>query len=224
MKAHRRKPGQRIALVLKSRVQSRTVPTGRVLAILGNGQLEAVDDLGQRLRFRFGRDVVDVMVDELHTAVTRAMATEYDDDYGAPLIRTRVVGAHGRVSDLALDGAKVWGNDRFTVQVGEIEPPDGPMRICVHDHHRNPDIPWRLLQRIKNEVAGPDRWAMEWFPDEAHLVDEANERHLFVYPKGVAPPTWLCYDQGRNVSGPDEAAAVGAVQAPLPDWYPEATR
>jgi hypothetical protein len=47
---------------------------------------------------------------------------------------------------------------------------------------------WDVLQSIKNEYAGPDRYAVEVFPDEDSLVYEENMRHLWVFPEGQRLP------------------------------------
>jgi hypothetical protein len=64
-------------------------------------------------------------------------------------------------------------------------------RVAVRD--------WRHFQAIKNEVAGPEREAIEIFPAESELVDGANEYHLWVLPKGVWSPLGLA--QGRELGG-----------------------
>ena len=51
---------------------------------------------------------------------------------------------------------------------------------AVHD--------WRHLQRIKNELCGPEREAVEIYPAESRLVDASNQYHLFVLPEGHTFP------------------------------------
>jgi hypothetical protein len=50
---------------------------------------------------------------------------------------------------------------------------------------------WHDLQRIKNEIVGPDRVAVEVYPPEEQLVDRANLTHLWVYPPGHELPFGL---------------------------------
>lgn len=52
-------------------------------------------------------------------------------------------------------------------------------------------ISWDDLQRIKNEIVGADRLAVEVYPPEAELVNEVNMRHLWVLPEGMALPFGL---------------------------------
>ena len=55
----------------------------------------------------------------------------------------------------------------------------------------NTDIAWRDKQRIKNELFGADRVAIEVFPPTADLVDGANMYHLWVFPAGYSLPFGL---------------------------------
>jgi len=83
----------------------------------------------------------------------------------------------------------VFRNSRYQVEVNEMDTAIGRVawlaivhvsREAVHD--------WRDLQRIKNELLGPEREACELFPAESRLVDTNNQYHLFVLPEGSAFP------------------------------------
>lgn len=43
---------------------------------------------------------------------------------------------------------------------------------------------WAELQRIKNEIMGEDRAAVQIYPRSCRLVDQADMYHLWVYPAG----------------------------------------
>ena len=73
---------------------------------------------------------------------------------------------------------------------------------AVHD--------WRHLQRIKSELMGDEREAVEIYPPESDLVDEANQYHLWVLPEGLRNP--VGFREGRRVSDPEKAASIGAKQ------------
>lgn len=224
MPNERRRPGERVQLAIRGRVASMTAEPGEpIIGAPGDEwSVEAVDP--GCLRFRWRRTRVDLPMEEIMTAVVRAVDHEYDDDFGRPLVETGAINANGEEVE-GTDQDRIFGNERFTVHCQLVNGGsfDGPLRLSVHDHQRSATIPWRMLQRIKNEIAGPERWACEWYPDEAHLIDEANERHLWVWPcEQGAPPAWIAETSGRQVSGPEEARTVGAVQDPLPSWYPEA--
>ena len=47
---------------------------------------------------------------------------------------------------------------------------------------------WRHLQRIKNELCGPECEAVEIYPAESRLVDTSNQYHLFVMEEGARIP------------------------------------
>jgi hypothetical protein len=115
-------------------------------------------------------------------------------------------------SMLADPDAEVWMNDVYQVAVERVE--DGTIEhLSIKRLDRQPDIPWRDLQRLKNEVAGEDVEAIEIYPAESRLVDTANQRWLWCFPPGFVIPRG--FNSGRMVSGPEEAARLGAVQAPL---------
>ena len=46
---------------------------------------------------------------------------------------------------------------------------------------------WDTLQEIKNEMLGVDVCAVEVFPPQDELVDEANRRHLWVIDDNSVP-------------------------------------
>ena len=88
--------------------------------------------------------------------------------------------------------ARVFGNDRYTVTVREQNVPGFGvvLQLSVHTHTRGAigAHDWRHFQRIKNELAGPEREAVEIYPPESQLVDTSNEFHLWVLPEGMVLP------------------------------------
>lgn len=101
--------------------------------------------------------------------------------------------------DLADDEA--WTNDLYQVFVKYMAPPEelrgfdlssdpraGFLQLSIKRHDRDPARDWRHLQQIKNEVAGPEREALELFPRESRLMDTANQYHLWVFPEGLEVP------------------------------------
>lgn len=102
---------------------------------------------------------------------------------------------------------RVYGNDRYTVtrhEIRNVEEPEGPTMTVLGIHTRTRAAvgahDWRHFQRIKNEVAGPEREACELYPAESRLTDEANEYWLWVLPEGERFP--FGFDD-RRVSGPE---------------------
>jgi hypothetical protein len=65
---------------------------------------------------------------------------------------------------------------------------DGSMHLSFKRRDRAAVRDWRHFQAIKNEVAGPEREALELFPAESNLVDAANEYHLWVLPEDLCSP------------------------------------
>jgi hypothetical protein len=65
---------------------------------------------------------------------------------------------------------------------------DTSMHLTFKRNDRAAVRDWRHFQAIKNEVAGPQREALEIYPPESELVDAANEYHLWVLPEGLTAP------------------------------------
>lgn len=82
----------------------------------------------------------------------------------------------------------VWQSSLYEVYAFRFEVPGWPggevtwlsIKRRVKDHVRD----WRHLQRIKTEVCGPDREAVELFPAESRHVDTSNQYHLWVLVEG----------------------------------------
>ena len=79
---------------------------------------------------------------------------------------------------------RVYGNDLYSVFVREIGQ-HGALHISFHRRNRAAVHDWRHIQAIKNEVAGPERLAIEVYPPESKLTDQSNEYHLWVLPPGA---------------------------------------
>lgn len=75
-------------------------------------------------------------------------------------------------------------NEYYWVQ-GYIVPGRLGMRhLMIRRHDGRTDIPWADFQRIKDELVGPDRIAVQVHPSTARLVDDCDVFHLWVYPEG----------------------------------------
>lgn len=104
-------------------------------------------------------------------------------------------------SDLVAQGSPVlgWGrfsrataNGLYSVQVYERETGWGQVdHLAIRRHDNGTALPWADLQRIKDDLAGPDRLAIEVFPPAGQLVDEANLFHLWILPRGFVLPFGL---------------------------------
>jgi hypothetical protein len=85
-----------------------------------------------------------------------------------------------------------WANNRYGIHVYRRKAILRSGSVALHLNIRRQDggidFPWYDLQRIKNEIVGPEYVAIEIFPAESELVDQANARHLFVLPLGEPSP------------------------------------
>ena len=130
--------------------------------------------------------------------------------------------------DALIKNETLWFNSHYVVHRHLMEgTEDGAIHLSIRDNKRRAVRDWRHFQRIKNELAGYEREAIEIFPPESQLVDTANQYHLFVLPKGISTPfTWK---EGRHVDstghsdetkawvaskGIDPETISGAVQRP----------
>jgi hypothetical protein len=109
----------------------------------------------------------------------------------------------------------IWRNSRY--QVGRWQGIDATLgryfHLSIKTHDRSARHDFRDLQRIKNELVGPEFEAVELFPAESRLVDGANQYHLWVFER---PFTFGFMDRLIVAEGGD-----GARQRPFdPDAAP----
>lgn len=78
----------------------------------------------------------------------------------------------------------VWRNSRYLVVVRTCGDGDSPaiVWLSIKRHDGLPARDWRDLQRMKNELVGVEVEAVELFPAESRLVDNANQTHLWCFP------------------------------------------
>lgn len=83
-------------------------------------------------------------------------------------------------------GNEVWLNDEYQCVVSYLGPRAraDTLHLSIKRADGTPAHDWRELQAIKNEVAGWEREAIEIYPGESRLVDEADQTHLWVLPVG----------------------------------------
>lgn len=81
---------------------------------------------------------------------------------------------------------EAWGNDLY--DAGVVRYRDGAAYITLKRQDRHAVHDWRHLQQIKNDVCGPEAEAVELYPAESRLVDQANQYHLWVLPPGERFP------------------------------------
>lgn len=107
---------------------------------------------------------------------------------------------------------KMYQNGLYTVMVRTLDANnnDGVIHLSIRHNDRKPIRDWRHFQRIKNELVGEEREALEIYPAESRLVDEANQYHLWVLPTGQVFP--FGFNEGRIAGNSESATEVGASQ------------
>ena len=86
---------------------------------------------------------------------------------------------------------RAYQNGKYAVMVRTIDTPFGKVDHACIRNVPNTDIPWAEKQKIKNELFGGERVAVEVFPKESELVVEANMYHIWVFPEGYSLPFGL---------------------------------
>jgi len=85
------------------------------------------------------------------------------------------------------------------------------IHLSIKRLDKEPIHDWRDLQRIKNELVGPENEGVELFPAESRLHDTANQYHLWVF----LDPTFrfgFGFSNGRRVTN---KSFLGARQRPM---------
>lgn len=83
-------------------------------------------------------------------------------------------------------------NNIYSVQVCEVQTEWGlVLQVGIKRHDEKKSFPWQHLQRIKDELIGEERLAIEVFPPRSLLCDVANMRWLWVLPETMGLPFGL---------------------------------
>lgn len=83
---------------------------------------------------------------------------------------------------------QVWMNGLFVVQAFNTPNEWNAIRLMIRWADARPDHDWSLFQKIKNDLFGPDRVALEVYPAEKNKQDIANMYWLWVLPEGFNCP------------------------------------
>ena len=75
-------------------------------------------------------------------------------------------------------------NDLYAVLCRPVQTDAGEVIHCAIRTASHLEPPWRDKQRIKNELFGKERVAVEVMPPEEKLVDGADMYHIWVFPEG----------------------------------------
>jgi hypothetical protein len=94
-----------------------------------------------------------------------------------------------------------WSGDRVTVQGFAV--PGDIIRLSVNRNERIPGsrlfaegISWDELQTIKRECGYGDRFAVEVYPEDRHILNEFNARHIWLLPNRLSF-AWSIDQTGR---------------------------
>jgi hypothetical protein len=114
-----------------------------------------------------------------------------------------------------ISGSEVWRNPRYDVRVvrhasGWILDGGPWIRIGISSADGEPRHDWRVFQHIKNQIAGPEWWALELYPAESQLIDPSNYYLLW-----AAPSLPFGERFGRVLAGPTNT------MAPQRGWHPD---
>ncbi len=120
-------------------------------------------------------------------ASVRRTLMRQPDDYFRPHFEGRVPTPEERAACIevgvrCLTPVRVFENSLYRVEV-YATPASGDsfVHLGITRHDGKTCKEWRHLQRIKNEIVGPEYEAMEMFPAESRLVDTGNQYHLWVH-------------------------------------------
>ena len=80
---------------------------------------------------------------------------------------------------------RCWLNNIYSVQ---LVCRNGLEVLMIRRHDGAARFPWPDLQRIKDELAGREREAVQVFPRADEVVDRANMAHLWLVPEGERLP------------------------------------
>lgn len=78
---------------------------------------------------------------------------------------------------------KQWGNVEHAT-ISRIHGENKPVITCNGES----SIGWSEKMQIKNELFGEDRFAIEVYPKQDRLVDEADVYHLWIFNKKLEMP------------------------------------
>lgn len=85
---------------------------------------------------------------------------------------------------------RAYRNNRYTVMIYDnAQTTHGPViQVLIQKHTDTPIVNhWSEIQRIKNEIFGPETMAIEYFPAESELINNHNIYWIFIFPDGVIP-------------------------------------
>jgi len=77
------------------------------------------------------------------------------------------------------DVREAWSNNIYVVLIRPFADETSTIHMAIRTASQL-EPPWRDLQRIKNEICGPEATAVQVMPPESELIDEADMYHMWV--------------------------------------------
>lgn len=91
-----------------------------------------------------------------------------------------------------VSSSDIYFDSTYQVQTRKIQTEWGKVtHLMIWRHDNQPVRSWPELQRIKNEIAGAARVAIEVYPAQDDVVDERNASHLWVLSEDMEIPFGL---------------------------------
>lgn len=81
-------------------------------------------------------------------------------------------------------------NNRYVVMISDDQKIGNQtaVRAMIQRHDDKPiSNHWKEIQSIKNEIFGLEEVAVEFYPRQKHVVDDANIYWIWIFKKGVLP-------------------------------------
>jgi 1-acyl-sn-glycerol-3-phosphate acyltransferase len=85
---------------------------------------------------------------------------------------------------------RAFANNRYIVMIMDNAETDKgkAIRAMVQTVDDKPiERHWKEMQRIKNEIFGPEVMAIEYYPKESELQDLHNIYWMWIFPEGTIP-------------------------------------
>lgn len=85
---------------------------------------------------------------------------------------------------------RAYGNTRYVVMVYDNIPTTKgkAIKAMIQKHDDTPIVNhWSELQKIKNEIFGEDKTAIEYYPSKEDLIDDFNIYWMWIFEEGVLP-------------------------------------
>lgn len=91
----------------------------------------------------------------------------------------------GQQKDPTIEMVYVDSTEEYIVEKHSVNNiSDFAFRITIKRIDKNPIRSWRIIQDIKNAIAGEESVAIEIYPKETDVTDTGNLYHLWVFKPG----------------------------------------